>query len=152
MSTSTIRGGSQAAKYIQEQLAGQQRYLHKSAALGIEHVLRDELAETWQECSQPDWDGYEALPVIWDTYQHARRFLLALPLGTWLPSIGAEPDGHITLEWHLAPRRTLSVSIAPDELLHYAALLGPARTCGTEPFFDEVPERILDLIRDVYTC
>ena len=152
MSTTTINGGSQAAEYIQQQLDGHQRYLHKSAALGIEQVLRDELAETWEECSQPDWDGYNARPVVWDSYQNARQFLLALPLGTPLPSIGAEPDGHITLEWHLAPRRTLSVSITPDELLHYAALVGPARTCGSEPFFGEVPQRILDLIRDVYTC
>ena len=152
MSTSTIPGGSPASEYVQKQLADQQCYLHKSAALGIEHLLLDELAETWQECSQPDWDGYNALPVTWDTYQHALRFLRALPLGTPRPSIGAEPDGDITLEWHLAPRRTLSVSIAPDELLHYAALLGPDRTCDTEPFFGDVPARILDLIRDVYTC
>ena len=151
MST-TIRGGSQTADYIQQQLADQRHHLHKSAALGIEQVLRDELADTWHECRQPDWDGYDALPVLWETLQHAWRFLLAMPLGTPLPSIGAEPDGHITFEWHLAPRRTLSVSITPDELLHYAALLGPARTCGTEPFFGEVPDRILDLIRDVYTC
>lgn len=152
MTTTAIRGGSQAAEYIQWELAGQRRNLHKSAALGVEQVLRDELAETWEECSQPDWDAYNALPVTWETYRNAERFLLALPLGTPLPSIGAEPDGDITFEWHCAPRRTLSVSIAADEQLHYAALLGPGRTCGNEPFFGEVPQRILNLIRDVYTC
>ena len=46
--TTTLRGGSQTAEYIQQQLAGQRRYLHKSSALGIEQVLRDELAETWR--------------------------------------------------------------------------------------------------------
>jgi len=126
--------------------------MHKSAALGVDQVLRGELAETWQECSQPNWDGYGALPILRETYEHARRFLLALPPGTPSPSIGAEPDGHITFEWYMAPRRTLSVSITPDELLHFAALVGPAKSCGTEPFFGEVPATILDRIRDVCLC
>ncbi|MCH7685350.1 MAG: hypothetical protein IH899_01480 [Planctomycetes bacterium] len=152
MTATQIRGESEAARFVEGQIADQHRFLHKSAALGIEQVLREELVDVWEECSQPDWDAYNALPVTWDTYENARRLLLAFPLGTPLPSLGAEPDGHITLEWHCAPRRTLSVSITPDELLHYAALLGPGRTCGTEPFFGEVPQRILDLIRDVYTC
>jgi hypothetical protein len=146
------RGDSSAAHFVEDQIAEQNRFLHKSAALGIEQVLREELPEVWQECSEPDWDAYNALPVAWETYENARRFLLALPLGIPAPSIGAEPDGHLTFEWHRAPRRTLSVSITPDEQLHYAALLGPGRTCGSEPFFGEVPKTILGLIRDVYTC
>ena len=105
----------------------------------------------WEECREPNWDGYDSLPVTWDTYNNAERFLLALPFGTPIPSIGAEPDGHITLEWHHSRRRTLSVSISPNDELHYAALLGPGRTCGTEPFFGEVPKAILDLIGRVYT-
>ena len=152
MTATQSHGESPVARFVDEQIAGQNRFLHKSAALGIERVFREELTDVWEECSEPDWDAYDALPVTWDTYQNTQRFLLALPLGTPVPSIGAEPDGHITLEWHRAPRRTLSVSITPDEQLHYAALLGPGRTCGSEPFFGEVPNRILDLIRDVYTC
>lgn len=152
MTTTQYRGASQAARYVQQEVARQNRFLQKSAALGIEHLIREELAEVWEECSEPDWDAYDAHSVTWDTYQNAERFLLAMPLGTPLPSVGAEPDGHITLEWHRAPRRTLSVSISPDEQLHYAALLGPGRTCGSEPFFGEVPNRILALIREVYSC
>ena len=152
MTATQTHGESSAAQFVQEQIARHHRSLQESSALGTEHLIREELAEVWEECSESDWDAYNALPVTWDTYENARRLLLALPLGTPLPSLGAEPDGHITLEWHRAPRRTLSVSITPDELLHYAALLGPGRTCGTEPFFGEVPQRILDLIRDVYTC
>jgi hypothetical protein len=56
----------------------------------------------------------------------------------------------LTLEWHSSPRRTLSVSITPEGDLHYAALLGPRKKAyGTEPFFDEVPKAILDLIGQV---
>ena len=75
-----------------------------------------------------------------------------MPLGTKLPSIGATPSGHISLEWHHSRRRTLTVTVDEGGDLHYAALLGPGRTCGTEPFFDEVPQVILDLIARVYQC
>lgn len=152
MTTALFRGESEAAQFVWDQLTAHNRFLHKSAASGIESLIREELADVWIDCSEADWDGYGAVPVTWDTYQLARRFLLSLPVGTQIPCIGAEPDGHITLEWHHAPRRTLSVSISPDGDLYYAALLGPGRTCGTEPFFGEVPKRILDLIRDVFSC
>ena len=66
-----------------------------------------------------------------------------------MPSIGAEPDGQITVEWYRSPQRTLSVSISPDGELHYAALLGSAKTCGTEPFTGAVPNVVADLIHRV---
>ncbi len=152
MTATQTRGESSAAQFVQEQVARQNRFLQKSAALGIEHLIREELAEVWEECSQPDWDAYNALPVGWDSLVNAHRLLLALPLGMKLPSIGAIPSGHITLEWHHSRRRSLTVTVSPDGDLHYAALLGPGRTCGTEPFFDEAPQTILDLIARVYQC
>jgi hypothetical protein len=54
------------------------------------------------------------------------------------------------MEWYRSPRRTLSVSVAPGDDLHYAALFGPSRVYGTEAFFGEIPEGILNLIRRVY--
>lgn len=143
---------SPAAQFVHDEIQRQNRRLRDSAALGMEHVLLEELAEVWQECSQPNWDAYNALPVGRDSLAIAQRLLLALPLGTKLPSIGATPNGHISLEWHHSRRRTLTVTVDEDGDLHYAALLGPGRTCGTEPFFDEVPQVILDLIARVYQC
>ncbi|MFL5245108.1 MAG: hypothetical protein ACJ8FY_23645 [Gemmataceae bacterium] len=107
----------------------------------------DELAAVWEECQRPNWDGYEAVPVSRETLTTARQFLFSLPLSYPVPSIGAEPDGDLTVEWHFGPQRTLSVSITATGDLHYAALLGPSRAYGTEPFFGEVPDRILTLIR-----
>ncbi len=108
-----------------------------------------ELLEVCDECSQPDWDAYDAFPVTLATQRNGVRFLLALPQGTPAPSVGANPHGHISFEWHRAPRRTLSVSITADSQIHYAALLGDGRASGTEPFAAEVPGVVLDLIRDV---
>src|SRR5205807_2411094 len=109
----------------------------------------EELLKTFEECLQPNWDGYGAQSVREETYQLAYRVLAALPLGTPVPSIGAEPDGQITVEWHRSPQRTMSVSISPDGDWYYAALLGSARTCGTEPFIGAVPKVVADLIHRV---
>jgi hypothetical protein len=106
----------------------------------------DELLKTFEECREPDWDGYRARPVLDKTYQLARKSLETLPPGTPTPSIGAEPDGHLTVEWHRSPQRTLSVSISPNGDLHYAALLGLERICGTEMFRARMPQALSDLI------
>ena len=143
-------GDSQTAGFIRHRIADCSRQLQKSAVFGIESVIRGELAEVWEECSLPNWDGYNSLPVTWDSFHFAEQFLRSLPLGTAAPSVGAEPDGQITFDWGRAPRRRLSVSVSADGDLHYAALLGPGRTCGTEPFFGEIPPTILHLIRQVF--
>jgi len=106
----------------------------------------EELLKTFEECRKPNWDGYGAQPVREETYDLAHQFLTALSLSTPVPSIGAEPDGHITVEWYRSPQRTLSVSISPDGELHYAALLGAERICGTETFRARMPQVLSDLI------
>lgn len=106
----------------------------------------DELNAVCAECSELNWDGYGALPVLPETHQNARSFLETLPLGSPAPSVGAEPDGHLSLEWHSTGRKTLSVSIAPDGNLHYAAIIGPFTRFGTEPIGSHVSE-IEGLIR-----
>jgi len=110
----------------------------------------EELLKTFEECCEPNWDGYGAQAVCDETYHLAHQFVAALPLGTPVPSIGADPDGHLTVEWYRSPQRTLSVSISPDGELHYAALLGTGRICGTEAFRDKIPQVLSELIARVY--
>jgi hypothetical protein len=86
------------------------------------------------------------------TLRNTYQLLESLPLGFPAPSIGAEPDGQLTLEWHRSPRRTLSVSVDGDGNLHYAALLGPNRAYGTEAFFGEFPDAIRQLVWKVYSA
>jgi hypothetical protein len=109
----------------------------------------EELLKTFEECREPNWDGYGAQSVREETYQLAYQVLATLPPTTPAPSLGAEPDGHITVEWYRSPRRTLSVSISPHGDLHYAALLGSAKACGTEPLTGAVPKVVADLIQRV---
>ena len=109
----------------------------------------EELLKTFEECREPNWDGYGAQAVREETYHFARQLLAVLLPGTPVPSIGAEPDGQITLEWYGSTQRTLSVSISQDGELHYAALLGEKRICGTETFQARMPQVLADLIKRI---
>lgn len=149
MSTVLSRSNSDAGRQVDDQLWRINRRLHGSFAIGTVSQVRGELADVFLECMDADWDGHNALPVTYETYQLAERFLLNLPLGIRRPSIGAEPDGHLTLEWYGGVRRSVSVSIEPSGFVHYAALVGPEREYGAKVFGDSVPQVILDLIKRV---
>ena len=153
ISTGSIssRGASDTARLVAEWAEEGRRQLQASYSLGLGGKgVFDELCAVAEERSAPNWDGYGAEPVSEEAYRLAYRFLEALPLGTPAPTVGAESDGHVTLEWYRSPRWTLSVSVSPEGELHYSALLlGPSTAYGTEPFLGDVPIRILDLIRAV---
>lgn len=101
------------------------------------------------ECQHAGWDGYGAEAVSVDAYRSAERFIRSLPAGVEPPQISADPTGCVTFEWRRSPRRTLLVSVRPGFGLDYAALIGTAKAHGSEPFFDEVPETLIMLIRRV---
>jgi hypothetical protein len=149
--TSISTGTSGTAEFIYKEIREWRQKSRDSYALGEQAKKSlNELRQVYSECNHPDWDGYGAMPVTADAFRVAYELLNVLPLGMPAPSIGAEPDGHITFEWHHSAHRTLSISIAPDGDLHYAALLGASRHYGTEPFFGDAPKTILDLVYRVY--
>lgn len=109
-----------------------------------------ELWEVWDECRDANWDGYNAMPVEREAYHAAYTLIESLPMRLPRPSVGAAPDGHLTLEWYRSPRRSLSVSVEPDGLLHYAGLYGASKRYGTMSFFSTTPSELIQLVRDVY--
>ena len=150
LGTVTTQGASDTAQFVAEEAERGRRQLQDSFSFGLGGKgVFDELYSVAERCLVGDWDGYGAAPLSANVYAQACQFLRALPLGIAAPSIGAEPDGHLTLEWYRSPRRLLSVSISPEGDLHYAALLGPNKAYGTEAFFGDVPRQILDLIHRV---
>ena len=120
----------------------------RRSVLGHQEAI-DELAEVWETCQSSNWDGHGGLPVEQDTYRGAYQIIDTLPLGFPRPSIGAEPDGHLTLEWYKSPTRTLSVSVDPDGFLHYAGLYGSSRRHGKIVFFSSAPEELIHLVREL---
>ncbi len=113
-------------------------------------MTMDELTSVYNKCRTPNWDGYEAFPVELPTLDTVRRVLSSIPPDIPRPSIGAEPDGALTLEWYAEPRRVLSVSVTSDGKLHYAALIGQDCISGTELFGAEFPKTFVQLITRVY--
>ncbi len=120
----------------------------RRSTLGHQEAL-EELRQVWTDCQQANWDGYDALPVDQDTYRAVYGLIESLPLGFPRPSLGAEPDGQLTLEWRTSARRTLSVSVDPDGYLHYAGLFGLGKRYGTLPFFNTSPDELIQLVRSL---
>ena len=111
------------------------------------HVRRQRdlaLAEAFHECSQPDWDGYGAVPANELSTAWARKVLSAFPDCLGVPDIAFEPDGDAGLEWWRGPDRVLSVSVGRNGELRYAARLNAARAIGTEVFADGLPKRLVE--------
>jgi hypothetical protein len=79
----------------------------------------------------------------------ARAFADALDSGLPAPEVGAEPDGVLTFEWYRSTRQILSVSVDADGLLHYAALFGSERICGTEVIQPGMPQVLNELVMRV---
>lgn len=149
MTTATLpKGSSLTATYIDQINQNNQRYFAQTAAFSKQPAI-DELATIWAECSTPDWDGYDAFAVKAETLNYAYAFIQALPLGFPLPSVSAEPDGHLALDWFCNPYWTISISMSSEGMLYYAALLGNRDPRGSEPFLGEISESLLNLIKEV---
>jgi hypothetical protein len=141
---------SDAGRVIDKAIQDQMDDLKKSHTVGGAFSrFEAEFVSVVRECLVEDWDGYGAISLDLATIDAAWRFANVIPLGIQQPSVGAEPDGHITFEWHAGPEKTLSVSIDKWANVHYSALLGADRVFGTESFVRNIPARLLDLIYQV---
>lgn len=131
-----------------DQAVQEPRTAIRDSVLGHTEAI-EELHEVWEECRTPDWDGYGAVAVEQQTYTSAYKLIDSLPLGFMRPTIGAEPDGQLTLEWRKSPARILSVSVDPDGFLHYAGIFGASKQFGTLTFFSSAPIELLQLARNL---
>jgi hypothetical protein len=145
----TSAGSSRAAHDLRARFSELMlNFIGSSLGMGGKGVL-NELDSVAEECKLENWDGYGAKALAPQSYETARQFLEAFPLGTPAPSLSASPLGFVTIEWYRSRNRTLSVSVDADSQLHYAALLGPAKQYGREPFYGDVPASIQSLINQV---
>jgi hypothetical protein len=149
MTLTISRGNSTTAQYLDTTSREKQQYFSQSAAL-TKRSAYEELVNVWEECKEANWDGYNAFPVQEQTFEKTYSLIEALPLGYPLPSVGAEPDGHLTLEWYVRPQKTFSISISPEGILYYAGLFDDSDPRGVEVFGGRVHPTILDLIQRVF--
>jgi hypothetical protein len=147
LAASATPGHSEAANYLSRCAKETWRHFHTPVSLGEARL--NALALLYVSCARPNWDGHNAAPISESTYEQARRVLEAVPSSFPPPSLGADPDGMITLEWHASIFRTLSISVSSDGDLHYAALFGAERHYGTVPFLGQLPSAVLPLIERI---
>lgn len=125
--------------------------LNRSVALnGAYHEVIADLSEVAEECREPDWDGYGAMPLPNEAAVKAEQFLYALPTWVKSPEVVPEADGSVALIWDAGRRRIFSVSLQSDPRVTYALLDGTSKAHGVE-YFDgrSVPENLLESIRRV---
>jgi hypothetical protein len=117
--------------------------LSRSEALEAVFEAWQSTDESWKLC--PDQEAISE--SVRDT---ALRFIQNLPLGFPQPEVTSEPDGHVNLEWYRSPRRVISVSIAPNNRLHWAALIGTESPRGAVRYIERIPNTILAQIARVF--
>jgi hypothetical protein len=148
MTTAAVTyGASDSANFIADLTQKSREHIQRAETFGKQsQALHRELCSVAEECAVSNWDGYQAMPVEIEAYRNAYTFIEVLPPTIPAPTIGAEPDGQVTIEWYVSPTRTVSISIDRDGFLHYAALFGVSSAFGTEPFLGELPSQISHLI------
>lgn len=138
-------GVSDEARFVLKQEFEACERIWQSDTLSNRPLLED-LRELLDECSLPNWDGYGARPLHPDAVNVGSQLIRALPVGTAKPTISADPDGQVSIEWYSSPSRSVSISIAADGVLHYSALMGTASQYGSEVFLGALPKPIAELI------
>ena len=125
------------------------RFLRSEALSGPLRGVFDQLLDVYHECSEPGWDGAEALPVSMASLDAAGSFLLSLPHSFPMPEVSADAQGEIHLEWYANRRRLLTISFGSNAL-HYAGQFGASTARGRETTGLPMPESLIMSIRRVF--
>jgi hypothetical protein len=152
LGTHTDRGVSEEAEKIRSQIADVYDNLLKSLSLGESY--KDAILALYEIADRfiaPNWDGYGAAQVSLLAVLHALRLLRTLPSTPQTPDLSVDPDGEISFEWYIAPRRVFSISVGAHGELSYAGLFGRSDTHGTEYFGDELPKPIMDNLNRLFS-
>lgn len=142
-------GASDAAKLLAETRDQIFSRCNNAVTLSRNDAI-EAILEAWRSTGESCMRNSDEVAVSEDVKDSAIRFIQNLPLGFPQPEVTSEPDGHINLEWYRNPRRVISVSIAPESRLHWAALVGTESPRGGVRYIDRIPSTILDQIARIF--
>ncbi len=146
----TVHSGASDAALLIEQMRNQiLERCNDSVTLSRSDAI-ESIFEAWQSTDESWKVNDDEVAVTEEVKDTAIRFIQNLPLAFPQPEVSSEPDGHINLEWYRSPRRVFSVSIAPNNRLHWAALIGTESPRGSVRYIERIPEIILDQIARVF--
>jgi len=108
----------------------------------------DELS---MENSSPNWDGYEAKPILRSVRDEAVRLIKMLPSDLPLPEVSPEPLGTIAFEWYKAKDNLFIASVSGKGIVEYAGLYGIGnRDYGTARIENTFPKIVSYHIRRLF--
>jgi len=112
----------------------------------------ESLDEVYEECSEANWDGYDAAPISLEAYFEASKLLRIIPNSYPMPDILPEPDGGIGLEWYKDRVFSFVISVSGKNIITYVGLFGKNNeTYGTENFPDSVPKVVLNSLKRLFS-
>lgn len=117
-----------------KQLSEVSVHVHSSVSMGQKwHACLDQIRVLAIECSKPGWDGESAPSLSPQVFHHALAFIRTLPQAIPVPEIAATAGGEISFEWAQHARRVVTVVVAENGEVHYAALFGQKKNHGSYP-------------------
>jgi len=109
--------------------------------------LYKDIYRIYRECSEPDWDGYDAIPVSESTFSKAQKLVNLLPINLPLPEVMPEPTGEIAFEWYQDKKHVFVASVGDENVISYAGLFGNySQTHGSEYFAERIPALLTSYI------
>jgi hypothetical protein len=123
-------------------------FFPRGEALSMYVMLRN-LLNIMMKCTTPGWDGDTATSICLATFRKIAPFLENLLLTTAAPRIGAEINGSTTLEWFKNVDNKLIINIDDTGTGTYYAKSKEENWDGVFPIVSEVPDFILDIIRNI---
>jgi len=109
-----------------------------------------ELADTFLDSRDENWDGYGACPIADASFLRAQALLARLLNRFPAPTASATPNGSLTLEWILNPQRRFMLSVDGDEQIAYAGVFGDETVQGVAQFVCDVPREIIAQLSRLY--
>jgi hypothetical protein len=89
-------------------------------------------------------------PVSPEAHCNAEQFILALPDSLPSPAFGVDPDGEISVTWHVSRTRIFSVSISESERIAYAWMDGSNKGHGVDRFrAPELPAMLASALKTI---
>lgn len=114
--------------------------------------LFNELEKLSDIASRQNWDNLGSAPLDDETYQIAKRFILALPSTLPAPELTVDRDGEVTFDWFGSSGQIFSASLRKDGRIAFAGQISTRnRQSGLEEFNDSVPKRIVESVKAIYS-
>jgi len=114
--------------------------------------LKSSLKAIFSECSQANWDGYDAAPISIASFREAENFLTLIPFNLPSPYIVPQPDGGIAFEWSGQGSRTFIASFNGQGVIYLSWYRGSPDSAGSarEKLSEEIPPYLLHFIQELF--